>query len=162
MAARTRVGTTRGRVDTAEGAVHDGDPDGDVSINSSKKSTPSRRAAKAQETDAWMERREKAQGEMRRTRPKPTRAEVVANVAVGPAQRIKDRTLKPSGSMAAADAARWNEHVRDAARRIVRLNREDDTFARVHIVTLTREIEQAGEYSCQAVFYTGVAEDLIA
>ena len=160
MAARTRVGTTRGRVDTAEGAVHDGDPDGDVSSNSSKKSTPSRRAAKAQETDAWMERREKAQGEMRRTRPKATRAEVVANVAVGPAQRIKDRTLKPSGSMAAADAARWNEHVKNAARRIVRLNK-DNTFARVHIVTLTREIEQAGEFSCQAAFYTGVAEDLI-
>jgi hypothetical protein len=58
---------------------------------------------------------------------------------------------------AAVDAtkAQWNKNVQSAARRIMRLNSNQGTFARVHISMLTREIERCGGFDDQsrAAFY---------
>ena len=57
----------------------------------------------------------------------------------------------------------WEEDMKRASKRIVRLNAEDVTFARVPVSTLTQEIERHGGVSNQnmAAFYAAVAASLV-
>ena len=62
------------------------------------------------------------------------------------------------------EEARWENNVRSAAEQIVRHNVDDDTFARMLILTLTQEIERQGGFPCQkrTAFYTDVTACLAA
>ena len=51
--------------------------------------------------------------------------------------------------------------MQSAAGRIVHPNKEDGTFEKVHILTLTREIERKGSFTSRAAFYTNVVNSLV-
>ena len=63
-----------------------------------------------------------------------------------------------------AGEAYWKDDARRAAARIVRLDVDNKTFARMPISTLTREIERQGGFSDRtcAAFYTEVTASLVA